>query len=176
MAEQKKEPMIIFCHQHSYMFRIPVLERETDAQGKDIPSGKMLEVYHRDGNGQFELNAFGRRVKAKKNIPFKEFTRLDTKGKPVDVTDWWCNLVVSVDDPDYESIMKEFTRLHKMPGQQLFTEEQYRNHVNPEAVAAEKRATQIADAKIKALQDENANKDSELAKYKKMYEDQKNRR
>jgi hypothetical protein len=158
------------------MFRIPVLERELDHNGAEMPNGKLVAVHHRDGNGNYELNAFGRRVQAKKNIPFKEFTRLDGKGKPVDVTDWWCNLVVSPDDPDYDSIMKEFARLHKMPGQQLFTEEQYRTHVNPEAVAAEKRAMQIADAKIKEKDLQLLEKDSELAKFKKMYEDAKNRR
>lgn len=173
---EKKEPIIIFCNQHSYMFRIPVLEKELDSNGKEVPNGKLLNVYHRDGNGNYELNAFGRRVMAKKNIPFKEFTRLDINGKPVSATDWWCNLVVQPDDPEREQIMKEFARLHPKRSEHLFTEEEYRTHVNPEAVAAEKRAMAIAESKIKALENENANKDSELAKYKKMYEDQKNRR
>jgi hypothetical protein len=179
IEQAKKRPTVtLFAHQNSYMLRIPITEINEQ-------TGKPEKVFQRDGNGQHELNVYNRRILAKKDIPFKEFTRQDyhIQSNNTSMTDWWCNLILIGDDQkdipineDYDAILEEFERLHKKPGQKLYTEQEYYEYINPEAVKAQKAAMQIADGKIKEVTGKLEQTQSELEKYKKMYEDsQRNR-
>lgn len=155
-TEMKKIERVYYCNQHSYMVLVPLYDEDEN--------GKKTVVYMRDGNGNYELNAYGRKVAAKKAIKFTEFTRLDQNGKPVSVTDWWCMYQLKPDNSDYDDILSQLEASRSKNGiDKIYSEEEYKHKINPEAAAVERRIKEQTKVETDRLQ-------SELDRYKTMYE------